>query len=133
MARSRRPRVVNGPLIKPREPGRFTDLARLVALGALLALPAFLYAGLQAQLLETRRSIVGLEERLEELDEQRRRLDAQLGTLRDPRFIAEQARLTDMEPPDQDQIVFLTDPFPAAADPSLVAGAIGGDDGRRRP
>ena len=37
MAPIRRSRVVNGPLVKPPEPGRFGDLARMTVLGLLLA------------------------------------------------------------------------------------------------
>lgn len=134
MARSPRTRVVNGPIIKPREPGRLVDLARLVGLGALLALPAFLYAGLQAHLLETRRTVVDLEGRLAELEENRRRLDVELAALSDPREIEDRAREQGLRPREQDQVAYLTPP--AATDgrhPPFVAEATGGDGGRQRP
>lgn len=133
MARSPRTRVVNGPLIKPREPGRLADLARLIGLGALLALPAFLYAGLQAHLLETRRDVVALEERLDELEEQRRRLDVELTALSDPREVEALAREQGLRPRDQQQVAYLTLPPPAdGRQPPFVAQATGGDDGRQR-
>jgi len=133
VARSTRTRVVNGPLIKPREPGRLADLARLLGLGALLALPAFLYAGLQAHLLETRRDVVALEERHDELQEQRRRLDVELAALSDPRHVEELARELGLRPRHQDQVAYLT-PVPTTdgRQPPFVAEATGGDDGRQR-
>jgi hypothetical protein len=91
MARPSRSRVVNGPLIKSREPGRLADLARVILLGALVALPAFLYATLQANLHQQRRSVVELEEQLGQLEEQRRRIDVELASLRDPRRVRQVA------------------------------------------
>ena len=70
----RRPRVFNGPLVKPREPGRFGDLARMMVLGMLLVLPFFLFASLRAQLQQYRTEVVDLEAHIKQLDEQRQRL-----------------------------------------------------------
>lgn len=131
----RRPRVVNGPLIKPREPGRLGDLARMTLLGLVLALPAFLHAGLQAQLHQYRREIVELEEKIQDLDEQQRRLDVELATLSDPRRIEELARtVSGLVPAEQEQIVYLPRP-PEAPDqgPTYLAEATGDPDGRQRP
>lgn len=135
MAPIRRPMVVNGPLIKPREPGRLGDLAWMILLGAVLALPAFLYAGLQANLHQYRREIVALEERIQDLDEQRRRLDVELAALSDPRRIEQLARTVNgLVPAEQAQVVYLPWP-PAALDqgPRYLAEATGDADGRQRP
>lgn len=134
MAPIRRPRVVNGPLVKPREPGRFGDLARMILLGIVLALPAFLYAGLQAKLHEYRREVVELEQQKQELEEQRRRLDIELATMKDPRRIEELARVVGgLVPATQDQVVFLPrTPEAPARDPLYIA-ATGAPDGRQRP
>lgn len=135
MPRSRRPRVVNGPLIKPREPGRLADLARVVLLGALVALPAFLYATLQANLHDYRRSVVELEQQLEEIEERRRRLEVELASLRDPRRIKELAtRINQLVPVPPDRIVYLSLPaIGADRQPDLVAEALGDPHGRQRP
>ena len=69
----RRPRVFNGPLVKPRAPGRFGDLARMMALGMLLVLPFFLSASLRAKLHQYRTEVVDLEAHIKQLDEQRQR------------------------------------------------------------
>jgi cell division protein FtsB len=135
MSRSRRPRVVNGPLIKPREPGRLADLARVVLLGALVALPAFLYATLQANLHNYRRSVVQLERQLEEIEERRRRLEVELASLRDPRRIKDLAtNMSQLVPVQPDQIVYLSwPPIAANSQPDLVAEALGDPHGRQRP
>ena len=135
MAPLRRPRVVNGPLIKPREPGRLGDLAKMTLLGLVLALPAFLYAGLQAQLHEYRREVVGLETQLQELDDERRRLDVELAMLSDPRRIEELAsQVSGLVPAEQDQVVYLPrSPETPARDPIYVAAATGDDGGSQRP
>ena len=135
MAPIRRPRVVNGPLEKPREPGRFGDLARMTLLGLLLALPAFLYAGLQAKLHEFRQDVVALEERLQDLDEERQRLDLELASASDLDRIAELAHevsgLTDIS---QNQVIFLPrSPVAPARDLTFLAEATGDTDGRQRP
>ena len=135
MSRPRRSRVVNGPLIKPREPGRLIDLARVLLLGALVALPAFLYATLQANLHRQRREVVVLEAQLGELEEQRRRLEVELASLRDPRhieFVAESVLgMADAKP---EQIIYLTLPPAVHQDPpALVAAALGDPHGRQRP
>jgi cell division protein FtsL len=135
MSRPGRSKVANGPLIKAREPGRLTDLARVILLGALVALPAFLYATLQANLHQQRRSVVELEEQLGELEGQRRRLEVELASLRDPRRVREVAAgalgMVDAEP---DQIVYLTLPPRAVDQPAtLVAAALGEAHGRQRP
>jgi len=135
MAPLRRPRVVNGPLVKPREPGRFGDLARMTLLGLLLALPAFLYAGLQAQLHEYRRDVVVLDQRVRVLDEERRLLDLELATASDPQRIAEMAReVTGLVDAEQEQVIFLPrTPVAPARDLMFLAEATGDADGRQRP
>lgn len=135
MAPIRRPRVVNGPLVKPREPGRLGDLARMTLLGVVLALPAFLYAGLQAKLHQYRRDVVGLEQRVDELDEQRRRLEIELASMSDPRRIEELARdVSGLTAADRDQVVVLPRiPEASARDPLFLAEATGDADGRHRP
>jgi len=135
MARSSRPRVVNGPLIKSREPGRLGDLARVILLGALVALPAFLYATMQANLHQQRRSVVDLEEQLGELEEQRRRLDVELASLRDPRRVRQVASaMLGMIDADSEQVVYLTLPPHVPENPTtLVAEALGDTHGRQRP
>ena len=135
MAPIRRPRVVNGPLVKPREPGRFGDLARMTLLGLLLALPAFLYAGLQAKLHQYRGDVVALEQQIERLNEQRRRLDIELASVSDLGRIEELAReaagLVDAE---QDQVVYLPrTPVAPSRDLMFLAEATGDADGRNRP
>ncbi len=135
MAPIRRSRVVNGPLVKPREPGRFGDLARMTVLGLLLAVPAFLYAGLQAKLHQYRGEVVVLEARIDELDEQRRRLDIELASVSDLGRIEELARevagLVDAE---QDQVVYLPrTPVVPTRDLMFLAQATGDPDGRNRP
>ena len=135
MAPIRRPRVVNGPLVKPREPGRFGDLARMTLLGLLLALPAFLYAGLQATLQEYRRDVVVLEQRDRELDEERRRLAIELASASDPRRIAELARqVTGLVDAQVEQVIILPrTPVAPARDLMFLAEATGNADGRQRP
>jgi cell division protein FtsL len=135
MSRPRRSRVANGPLIKAREPGRLTDLARVILLGALVVLPAFLYATLQANLHQQRRTVVELEQQLGEIEEQRRRLEVELASLRDPRRIREVAAgMLGMVDAESDQIVYLTLPPLADEGPAtLVAAALGESHGRQRP
>ncbi len=135
MAPIRRPRVVNGPLVKPREPGRFGDLARMTLLGLLLALPAFLYAGLQATLQEYRRDVVVLEQRDHELDEERRRLDLEFASASDPRRIAELARqVAGLVEAQSEQVIILPrTPVAPARDLMFLAQATGDADGRQRP
>ena len=135
MARPRRSRVANGPLIKSRPPGRLVDLARVILLGALVALPAFLYATLQANLHQQRRSVVELEEELGGLEGQRRRLDLQLSSLRDPHVVREfAADILGMVDAESEQIVYLTLPPRAPENPTtLVAEALGDTHGRQRP
>ncbi len=135
MAPILRPRVVNGPLVKPREPGRFGDLARMTVLGLLLAVPAFLYAGLQAKLHQYRGEVVALEARVDQLDEQRRRLNIELASVSDLGRIEELARevagLVDAE---QDQVVYLPrTPVVPTRDLMFLAEATGDPDGRNRP
>jgi cell division protein FtsL len=135
MAPTRRPRVVNGPLVKPREPGRFGDLARMTLLGLLLALPAFLYAGLQGKLHEYRRDVVGLEQRNRDLDEERRRLDIEFASASDPQRIGELAReVTGLVDAERDQVIYLPrTPVAPARDLMFLAEATGNADGRQRP
>ncbi len=135
MAPLRRPRVVNGPLIKPREPGRLSDLAKMTLLGLVLALPAFLYAGLQAQLHEYRREVVAFETQIQELDDEHRRLDVELAMWSDPRRIEELARnVSGLIPAEQEQVVYLPrSPETPARDLMYIAAATGDDDGRQRP
>jgi hypothetical protein len=135
MAAIRRPRVVNGPLVKRSEPGRFGDLARMILLGLLLTLPAFLYAGLQATLHEYRRDVVLLEQRDRELDEQRRRLDIELASASDPRRIAELAgQVAGLVEAEHEQVVYLPrTPVAPARDLMFLAEATGDADGRQRP
>ena len=135
MAAIRRSRVVNGRLVKPREPGRVGDLARMILLGLLIAVPAFLYAGLQAKLHEYRLEVVGLEERLKELQEDRQRLDVELASASDPKKIKELAHdLFGLEEAPQDQVVFLPRTSVApAGDLTFLAEATGDADGRQRP
>ena len=135
MAPIRRPRVVNGPLVKPREPGRFGDLTRMTALGLLLAVPAFLYAGLQAKLHEYRGDVVVLEARIDELDEQRRRLDIELASVSDLGRIEVLAReVAGLVEAEQDQVVVLPRfPVVPTRDLMFLAEATGDPNGRNRP
>ncbi len=135
MAPIRRPRVVNGPLVKPHEPGRSGDLARMTVLGLMLAVPAFLYAGLQAKLHQYRGEVVVLEARVDQLNEQRRRLDIELASVSDLGRIEELARevagLVDAE---QDQVVVLPrTPVVPTRDLMFLAEATGDLNGRNRP
>ena len=135
MAPIRRPRVVNGPLVKPREPGRFGDLARMMLLGLLIAVPAFLYAGLQAKLHEYRREVVALEERRGELEHERRRLEIEVASASDPKVIRELAHeVLGLETAPQDQVIHLPrTPVAPARDLTFLAEATGDADGRQRP
>lgn len=134
MAAIRRPRVVNGPLVKPREPGRLGDLARMTLLGVLLALPAFLYAGLQARLHEYRGDVVGLEERIDELEDERRRLDLELASASNSGRVDKLARAAGFVDPEQGQMVILP-PTPVVRSRNLMflAETAGDPDGRQRP
>ncbi len=135
MAPIRRSRVVNGPLVKPREPGRFGDLARMTVLGLLLAVPAFLYAGLQAKLHQYRGEVVVLEARIDQLDEQRRRLDIELASVSELGRIAQLAReVAGLVEAEQDQVVHLPrTPVVRSRDLMFLAEATGDPDGRKRP
>jgi len=136
MAPIRRPRVVNGPLVKPREPGRFGDLTRMMTLGLLLALPAFLYAAMQAKLHEYRGDVVSLEAQLDQLDDQRRRLDIEFASATDLGYIEELAReVAGLVYPEQDQVIYLprTPVAPSRDLMFLAQAATGGPDGRNRP
>ncbi len=130
----RRPRVFNGPLVKPREPGRFGDLARMIVLGMLLVLPFFLYAGLRAKLHQHRGEVVVLEAYLEELDEQRRRLDIELASVSNLRRIELLARGDGLVEAEEDQVVYLArTPVVPARNLILLAEATEETNGRRRP
>ena len=135
MAPIRRPRVVNGPLVKPREPGRFGDLARMILLGLLIAVPAFLYAGLQAKLHEYRLEVVALEKHRNELLEDRQRLDIELASASDPKQIKKLAReIIGLEDASQDQVIYLPrTPVAPARDLTFLAEATGDANGRQRP
>jgi len=134
MAPIRRPRVVNGQLVKPREPGRFGDLARMMLLGLLLALPAFLYAGLQAKLHEYRRDVVVLEQRLQQLGEEQKRLDIELQSASDPQRVFDMAASDGFTLADQQQVIYLQrTPVAPARDLTFLAEAAGDADGRQRP
>ncbi len=136
MAPIRRPRVVNGPLVKPREPGRFGDLARMTVLGVLLALPAFLYAGLQAKLHQYRGEVVTLEARIDQLDGQRQRLDIELASVSHLDRIEELAReVAGLVEAKQDQVVVLprTPVVVPTRDLMFLAKATGDPNGRNRP
>jgi hypothetical protein len=134
MAPIRRPRVVNGQLVKPREPGRFGDLARMTLLGLLLALPAFLYAGLQAKLHEYRRDVVVLEQRLQKLGEEQKRLDIELQSASDPQRVFDMATRAGFTLTDQQQFIYLQrTPVAPARDLTFLAEATGDADGRQRP
>ncbi len=130
----RRPRVFNGPLVKPREPGRFGDLARMIVLGMLLVLPFFLYAGLRAKLHQHRGEVVVLEAYLEELDEQRRRLDIELASVSNLRRIEVLARESGLVEAEENQVVYLArTPVVPARNLILLAEATEETNGRRRP
>ncbi len=130
----RRPRVFNGPLVKPREPGRFGDLARMIVLGMLLVLPFFLYAGLRAKLHQHRGEVVVLEAYLEELDEQRRRLDIELASVSNLRRIELLARESGLVEAEENQVVYLArTPVVPARNLILLAEATEETNGRRRP
>ena len=130
----RRPRVFNGPLVKPREPGRFGDLARMIVLGMLLVLPFFLYAGLRAKLHQYRGEVVVLEAYLEELDEQRRRLDIELASVSNLRRIEVLARESGLVEAEENQVVYLArTPVVPARNLILLAEATEETNGRRRP
>ena len=130
----RRPRVFNGPLVKPREPGRFGDLARMIVLGMLLVLPFFLYAGLRAKLHQHRGEVVVLEAYLEELDEQRRRLDIELAFESNLRRIEVLARESGLVEAEENQVVYLArTPVVPARNLILLAEATEETNGRRRP
>ncbi len=130
----RRPRVFNGPLVKPREPGRFGDLARMIVLGMLLVLPFFLYAGIRARLHQHRGEVVVLEAYLEELDEQRRRLDIELASVSNLRRIEVLARESGLVEAEENQVVYLArTPVVPARNLILLAEATEETNGRRRP
>ena len=130
----RRPRVFNGPLVKPREPGRFGDLARMMVLGMLLVLPFFLYAGLRAKLHQHRGEVVVLEAYLEELDEQRRRLDIELASVSNLRRIEVLARESGLVEAEENQVVYLArTPVVPVRNLILLAEATEETNGRRRP
>jgi hypothetical protein len=130
----RRPRVVNGPLVKPREPGRFGDLARMIVLGMLLVLPFFLYAGVRAKLHQHRGEVVVLEAYLEELDKQRRRLDIELASVSNLRRIELLARESGLVEAEENQVVYLArTPVVPARNLILLAEATEETNGRRRP
>ena len=130
----RRPRVFNGPLVKPREPGRFGDLARMIVLGMLLVLPFFLYAGIRAGLHQHRGEVVVLEAYLEELDEQRRRLDIELASVSNLRRIEVLARESGLVEAEENQVVYLArTPVVPARNLILLAEATEETNGRRRP
>ena len=131
----RRPRVFNGPLVKPREPGRFGDLARMIVLRNLLVLPFFLDAGLRAKLHQHRGEVVVLEAYLEELDKQRRRLDIELASVSNLRRIELLAReVSGLVEAEENQVVYLArTPVVPARNLTLLAEATEETDGRRRP
>lgn len=135
MAPIRRPRVFNGPLVKPREPGRFGDLARMTVLGVLLVLPFFLYASLQAKLHQYRGEVVDLEAHIELLDEQRGRLDVELASLSDLERIEELSRkVAGLVEAEEGQVVYLPrTPLAPTRDLIFLAEAIEDANGRRRP
>lgn len=135
MAPIRRPRVVNGPLVKPREPGRLGDLARTLLLGLLLVVPAFLYASLQATLHEYRLEVVQLDGRMDELEAERQQLDLDLAEASNPQRIAALAlQVGGLEEASQEHVIYLPrTPVAPARDLSFLAEAIGDADGRQRP
>lgn len=135
MAPIRRPRVVNGPLVKPLEPGRSGDLARMTVLGLMLAVPAFVYAGLQGKLHQYRSEVVVLEARIDQLDEQRRRLHVELASVSNLGRIKELAReVAGLVEAEQDQVVVLPrTPVVPTRDLMFLAEATGDRNGRNRP
>ena len=131
----RRPRVFNGPLVKPREPGRFGDLARMMALGMLLVLPFFLSASLRAKLHQYRTEVVDLEAHIKQLDEQRQRLDIQFSSVSNLERIEKLAReVSILVEAEENQVVYLArTPVVPARNLTLLAEATEETDGRRRP
>ena len=130
----RRPRVFNGPLVKPREPGRFGDLARMMVLGMLLVLPFFLFASLRAQLQQYRTEVVDLEAHIKQLDEQRQRLDIELASVSNLRRIEVLARESGLVEAEENQVVYLArTPVVPARNLILLAEATEETNGRRRP
>jgi|TARA_B100001964_G_scaffold150327_1_gene165467 hypothetical protein len=106
----------------------------MIVLGMLLVLPFFLYAGLRAKLHQYRGEVVVLEAYLEELDEQRRRLDIELAFESNLRRIEELARVSGLVEAKENQVVYLArTPVVPARNLILLAEATEETNGRRRP
>tara|TARA_B100001079_G_scaffold170212_1_gene146043 strand:- start:73 stop:393 length:321 start_codon:yes stop_codon:yes gene_type:complete len=106
----------------------------MIVLGMLLVLPFFLYAGLRAKLHQYRGEVVVLEAHLEQLDEQRRRLDIELAFESNLSRIEELARGDGLVEAEEDQVVYLArTPVVPAQNSILLAEATEETNGRRRP
>ncbi len=85
-------RIANRPLVKAREPNRFSDLGQAFAGILLLIIPAFLYASQRADMRESRRQTGDLETTLLQLQQERKLLELELQTELDPRALEHKAR-----------------------------------------
>ena len=101
-------RIANRPLIKAREPHRFSDLGQAFAGILLLIVPAFLYASQRADMRESRRQTGDLEATLLQLQQERKLLELELQTELDPRTLEKKARaIADLQDPEVSQVEHL--------------------------
>jgi cell division protein FtsL len=107
----------------------------MTVLGLMLAVPAFVYAGLQGKLHQYRSEVVVLEARIDQLDEQRRRLHVELASVSNLGRIKELAReVAGLVEAEQDQVVVLPrTPVVPTRDLMFLAEATGDRNGRNRP
>ncbi len=101
-------RIANRPLIKAREPNRFSDLGQAFAGILLLTIPAFLYASQRADVRESRRQTGDLEATLLQLRQERKLLELELQTELDPRVLEQKARtIAGLRDPEDSQVEHL--------------------------
>ena len=101
-------RIANRPLIKAREPNRFSDLGQAFAGILLLTIPAFLYASQRADVRESRRQTGNLEATLLQLQQERKLLELELQTELDPRALEQKARtIAGLRNPEDGQVEHL--------------------------
>ncbi len=98
-------RIANRPLVKAREPNRFSDLGQAFAGILLLIIPAFLYASQRADMRESRRQTGDLETALLQLQQERKLLELELQTELDPRTLERKARtIAGLRQPEDGQV-----------------------------
>ena len=101
-------RIANRPLIKAREPNRFSDLGQAFAGILLLIIPAFLYASQRADVRESQRQTGDLEAALLQLQQERTLLELELQTELDPRTLEGKARdIAGLHDPERNQLEHL--------------------------